>query len=281
MRALLVLLLFGSFSLSAQKIQKKSIPNGFEWISKRDLIVSTNETSCSDWLKFLEANERDVGLLPVTNELVLKCIYTKKGEAVMWRTAQSIFRDTTFLDPEKGPGKKTRSVEKCSNMPVTGITFEQANAYCEWLSDKYADDSKYARLKLNFRLPTPMEMDSLLQDVFSLWRKGEDSYAAFQQGTNGHGCAIYNHRHDSWCDTNLRMKSEFGYGIPMQSGVFFADANGLYDLMGNVAEMTSEKGIAKGGSCLSAASECQPGTVNRYEAPQPWLGFRVVARLKQ
>lgn len=274
MRLLLILLILFPVSLRAQK---KHIPPGFEWVQKRNLLISAKEVSCADWLEFLESTGHDPAMLPVPNAIVSKCIYTKQDEMVQMKEPRSIFRDTSFVDS----GKKIKAVEKCENMPVTGITYEQALAYCEWLSEKYVDIPKYATLKLNFRLATPVEMDSLLTDILAPWVKEDEHRVAFQTGINKHGCAIYNHRHNSWCETNILMKKEFGYGVPMQEGVFFPDLNGLMDLMGNVAEMTNVKGIAKGGSCTHTASECQPGVQNVYEGPQMWLGFRVVADLRK
>lgn len=280
MKYFLILFFIFIASLPLQA-QKKKIPDGFEWVKRRNLVVSVYEISCSQWLEFLQENNQDPSLLPIPNDLVTKCIYMKNGDDdITLRDRQAVYRDTTFMELPTGKGKKTRGIEKCEDMPVTGITYEQALAYCEWVSEKYANNSKFNLLHLNFRLPTPVEMDSLLQDVFSIWPKGDENYVAFQQGINKHGCALYNHRHNSWCDTNLLMKKEFGYAVPMKTGIFFPDRNGMLDLMGNVAEMTSEKGIAKGGSCIHAAAECQPGAVNRYDGAQTWLGFRVVAELK-
>ena len=277
MKYSLVLFLLMSLSLNAQR---KNIPDGFEWVKKRNLVVSVHEISCAQWLEFLEENGQDPTLLPAPNALVTKCIYAKEGDDITLRDRRSVYRDTSFIEINKGKGKKTRGIEKCEDMPVTGITYEQALAYCEWLSEKHANDSKYNSLHLNFRLPKPLEMDSLLRDIFSTWPKGDEHYLAMQQGINKHGCALYNHRHNSWCDINVLMKKEFGYAVPIKTGIFFPDMNGLLDLMGNVAEMTSEKGLAKGGSCIHTAAECQPGAVNRYDGAQTWLGFRVVAELK-
>lgn len=270
----ILLLLLISFAATAQK---KNIPPGFEWVKKRNLLVATHEVSCADWLKFIEASERAPISLPEPGKLSNTCLYYRRGEEVFVRDPKTVFRDTLFVDSETG--KKVHGVESCANMPVTGISYEQALAYCDWLTETFAD-SKYYEMELTFRLPTPAEMDSLLTDIYSMWRKGDDSYKAFQTGINGHGCALYNHRHDSWCDTNIKLKNEFGYGVPIREGIFFPDVNGLLDLMGNVAEMTSEKGIAKGGSCIDVAKDCQPGVVNAYNRPQFWLGLRVVADLK-
>ena len=123
-------------------------------------------------------------------------------------------------------------------------------------------------------------MDSLLTDIFWDFKPGQENFDAYKNGINVYRCAIYNHAHNSWCDNNKSMKLRYGYRVPMEVGWFFADHNGLMDLMGNVAEMTTEEGVAKGGSAMHSASICQPGVKIPYEGPQWWLGFRVVANLK-
>jgi formylglycine-generating enzyme required for sulfatase activity len=229
----------------------------------------------------MESTGQDPGAAPAANDIVTKCVCTKNGGEIKTADLNAVYRDTTYIDTSGGKSKKRKSVERCSEMPVTGVSYEQAKAFCEWLSDEYAGDSKYNSLELNFRLPTPAEMDSLLSDIVSQWPKGSADRIAYEKGINSHGCALYNFKHNSWCDNNVRMKKAFGYGVPMRSGFFFADFNGLLDVMGNVAEMTSEKGVAKGGSCIDTAAQCQSGAVNSYDSPKVWLGFRVVADLKQ
>ncbi|WP_291727325.1 SUMF1/EgtB/PvdO family nonheme iron enzyme [Bernardetia sp.] len=53
----------------------------------------------------------------------------------------------------------------------------------------------------------------------------------------------------------------------------------LYNIFENVAEMTSEKGIAKGGSFAHTLEECAADSVQKYDAPKAWLGFRCVAEV--
>ncbi|WP_338792511.1 SUMF1/EgtB/PvdO family nonheme iron enzyme [Bernardetia sp. MNP-M8] len=47
----------------------------------------------------------------------------------------------------------------------------------------------------------------------------------------------------------------------------------------HVAEMTSEKGIAKGGSFAHTLEECAADRVQVYDSPQAWLGFRCVGEV--
>jgi len=277
-RILFLLALISITSVAQNKSdKKKDIPSGFQWVKKRGLMVSTNETTTLQWVEFMNsAGANDINT-PTPNSINDKCVCTKaNGEIVMQDPVSNIFRDTTYEKAGAKKGKTYRNIERCYTMPITGITIEQAQAYCEWLTEKYNVEG----LDFNFRLPTPQEYDSLLSDLLKQWRPTDEGYTAYTTGINDHGCAMYNFRHNSWCDNNLNMKYGFGYGVPMMVNFFFADANGLYDIMGNVAELTSEKGIAKGGSCKDPASACQAGAVNTYDKPQWWLGFRVVADME-
>src|SRR5436190_14103515 len=198
---------FVSLALCAQK---KTIPQGFEWVKKRSLLVSTYEVSCEQWHEFVEESGIDEKLLPKPNRIVSKCIYTREGGEVVLRDGREYYRDSTFTDNSDGKSKRIWAGEKCEDMPVTDITYEQAVAFCKWLTEDFAANAKYSKLNLTFRLPTPQEMDSLLHDVLALPKN--DDRQAMQKGINKEGCALYNHRHESWCDTNVLMKKEFGYG---------------------------------------------------------------------
>ncbi len=274
MKPITILLLLISCTVWAQK---RKLPAGYVWVAEHQLLVGEREVLVADWRDYLDANGNDPALLPTPNRIVSTCVYRRKGEEIIRIDEAALYRDTTFFESPKG--KKIHALEACSQMPITGISYEQAKAYCEWLSDNFADMPKFSGLRLNFRLPTPVEMDSLLSDIFKTWKPGDPDREVFRKGINQHGCALFNHRHESWCDANIKMKKEFGYAVPMKAGIFFSDMNGLLDLMGNVAEMTNEPGIARGGACIHTAAECQAGVVNAYDGPQFWLGFRVVATL--
>ncbi|MCC2545439.1 formylglycine-generating enzyme family protein [Hymenobacter sp. BT175] len=56
-----------------------------------------------------------------------------------------------------------------------------------------------------------------------------------------------------------------------------AGAYGLRNLIGNVAELTSTQGVAKGGSYGNSVRDFTLRTDFSYSQPQPWLGFRCAA----
>lgn len=271
-----IFFLFNSITLPAQKkTQDKTLfPPGFTYVQKRLLVVSINEITVSNWMDFMD--EKGLDYAPDANAINDKCVCERSPfrEPVM-KSRNIVYRDTSYHEIKKGKKGKLRNVKiMCGNMPITGITFAQAQAYCNWLSEKYKKDEKYSALGLNFRLPEMDEMDSLLTDALTDWPPYQEVY---RKGINEHGCALYNHAHNSWCDNNLNLKYSRGYRVPIEVGYFFADGNGLYDLMGNVAEMTSVDQQAKGGSCEDVSADCQPGAINQYGSQHSWLGFRVVA----
>jgi formylglycine-generating enzyme required for sulfatase activity len=51
---------------------------------------------------------------------------------------------------------------------------------------------------------------------------------------------------------------------------------GIYNMLGNVAEMVSEKGISKGGSWINNLEDCRVGKEIFYQKSASWLGFRCV-----
>jgi formylglycine-generating enzyme required for sulfatase activity len=55
---------------------------------------------------------------------------------------------------------------------------------------------------------------------------------------------------------------------------------GLYNMIGNVAELTTTPGQAKGGSFEHTMAACRPATFQPYEGPQEWLGFRCACTVR-
>jgi formylglycine-generating enzyme required for sulfatase activity len=259
---ILITLLFLSGSLAMpqvdiQKSNKEKPPKGFAVVSDLNLVVATTEVFIEQWLKYKFEGSSD-------EELVANPFNDCMASMEAYNSYQ-IYRDTTYVNQK---GKKENVKLPCGSLPVTGVTYEQALAYCDWLTDVYASDPKLPNY--TFRLPTQDEMKALLKRNLD-----PDGYMA--KGVNSKGCALYNHKHNSWCEHNKEAKLKFGYTVPMPVGYFFPSIDGIYDLMGNVAEMTSEKGIAVGGGCVHTALECQAEAANEYSKPEFWLGFRVVA----
>ncbi len=155
------------------------------------------------------------------------------------------------------------------NLPIVGITYEQALKYIEYKQnisntcDLYIKESKNKYFYKCY-LPTPEQYDS--------FQTKADSFTM---------CPRFNFK-NSLCLDCPNGKENKKHPVTKHIGVlpiyvngYFPNYYGLYNFKGNVAEMTSVKGIAKGGSCAHYASEAYAGKNQEYVKPEMWLGFRV------
>jgi formylglycine-generating enzyme required for sulfatase activity len=155
------------------------------------------------------------------------------------------------------------------DFPVVGVSYEQATSYCRWRTDRVNEQfslknddphcSKRAITKtFEYRLPTPNEWEEIAAIEFdsktlAKMKKSGKTYGNFADNSN----------------TNLLK-------ITTKVRSFTANKVGLYDVFGNVAEMTSEIGIAKGGAYIHKKDECALDSIFTYDKPYSWLGFRCV-----
>jgi len=173
--------------------------------------------------------------------------------------------------------------------PVTGISYEQALDFCKWRTivdsliviEQKAENSpdmdkssklwtEYCRMRcFRYSLPTPEQFDKI---NFSL-----DSNSIRRHYISGFNYrnSKFSKRHKS-SETNLRCGK-----MPVGAWKFYHPPHTFngYNVMhtqGNVAEMTTVKGIARGGSYFHYAKDSYPGINNYYSKPEPWLGFRCV-----
>lgn len=161
-----------------------------------------------------------------------------------------------------------------SNSPIMGITYEQALAFCKWrtardsiFSAALEEDSWY-----RYRLPTPEEYDA-----FSL-----EADSVRNTNRNKEPGAGYNYREARY-KFKPKKRNRFaslytGMGErPISACSFFQDDKGLCDTTGNVSEMTTVKGLAKGSNFTQYARESFPAMEIRYSKAEKWLGFRCIA----
>lgn len=167
--------------------------------------------------------------------------------------------------------------------PITGISYNQAIDFCKWrtMTDSlryYIAPGEAIPFITNgesyiFSLPTPEEFDNI--------NPNQDSIA------NRKGIiANYNYKNAQYSMKKSKSIENDECGKTLMKFYRFFDSNkGIYettvDMQGNAAEMTSVKGIAKGGSYFHYANESLKGKNNLYTKPEAWLGFRCVARRRK
>jgi CarboxypepD_reg-like domain/Sulfatase-modifying factor enzyme 1 len=199
------------------------------------------------------------------------------------------------------------------NYPVVNITYEAAVAYCEWFSDLYnttKGKKKFSEVK--FKLPGIKEWQiaALGYKKFQSWDLDENIVEVGIPRHPGEEVAIkwrpipvkgndilypwytvYNYRNKAqnirncWIgnfkipvgSTICPAMQPAGDGFPMtgRTGAYFPNGMGLFDVVGNVAEMIDEKGKACGGSWDHDPKESTITSINPYSGTSGAVGFRV------
>ena len=195
---------------------------------------------------------------------------------------------------------ETAKERSFTNHPVLNIPHQAAVLYCHWLTEQYNSQPERAYKKVKFRLPTLNEWRiaaiGAAQFKSSGWlfenlkltykpRKEKTAKEVAVAGVrypwwrvfpqlpyNESGCYLSNFRVDSSrCDTPFGD----GFGFTGPVGSYFANDLGLYDMVGNVAEMIGETGKACGGSWNHPPGEATITSVMDYAKPDSRVGFRV------
>jgi uncharacterized protein (TIGR02145 family) len=157
--------------------------------------------------------------------------------------------------------RKWRGFCPMLDFPVTGLTFEQVTRFCEWRTKVQGDN------KFTFRLPSPTEWKVLALNGLS----EAEQEKGLRDSINNKKCSYYNFQLVCNCG------NENYQGKLNALGMYEPEKNGVFDLFGNVSEMTSVKGIAKGGNFTLHANQCHVDSMQKYVKPEIWLGFRCIA----
>lgn len=113
--------------------------------------------------------------------------------------------------------------------PVVGVTWEQANAFCNWRTDFLLRGlGGAARQIQRYRLPTEIEWEFAARG-----KEGNPFPWEAKEVKSDKGCYYANFKPDRGNYTSD------GSLITSKTGIFSANSNGLFDMAGNVAEWTS------------------------------------------
>jgi formylglycine-generating enzyme required for sulfatase activity len=183
--------------------------------------------------------------------------------------------------------------EQTGDHPVVGTNLKDAIAFCAWLTEYERETGKLTKDK-SYRLPTPQEWSAAV---------------GMKKARNAEGLSknevqdMEDERVFPWgmewppptrvanlADREIPNYSD-GFPFTAPVGSFPPNADGLYDMGGNVWEWTwnreltmNPKGILRGGSWAYFRRECLNSAYN-YEVPTdlraPTIGFRCVLEDKQ
>ena len=190
-----------------------------------------------------------------------------------------------------------------ANLPVTGITMEAVKEYMEYLTITYKgtaangihnDFDKAFKIQdyiMSVTVPSTTEYRILLAN-FNKANVDTVAYKAnMSRGFDDNLCPLFN---ANFSDTVMKstcpdvqaanaLVAKFGrHGKAVfPAGSFAADPYGLFDLRGNVSEMTTNEGVSMGGSYRTLPSACSSESAQAYTKTATWLGFRPVLLIKK
>ncbi|SFC19544.1 Sulfatase-modifying factor enzyme 1 [Flexibacter flexilis DSM 6793] len=293
---LFVLIICGLQVVYAQKKPIKQPKKVLETVYIRDNFYADEiEISVEDWVYFIgyklhvEGGDSARKMLPDLRllapqayqllNIVRDLCQREPGDAVMLATNNlgEILQPLTFVEQVN---KSKESLLPATEFPITGISYEQAKAFCAWRTNQITEllnsGSKKAKKlglqKAIFRLPTPAEADSLLALCQDPNQDGQVDSVFIKTG-----CRLWNYSRSIGCpDDGLKVQT-YGKQAMMRYRTYDPIPQGFFDVLGNVAELTNQKYICKGGSFRQPAQDGLSGAYIRYSQPEQWIGFRCFA----
>ncbi len=152
-----------------------------------------------------------------------------------------------------------KAYHKKMNYPIVNISKAAAELYCKWLSDIW--NNQQTEYTLHFRLPTELEWEYAAAGGPNTMAKPYPWNGAYCRNAKGN---------------YLAQHKAFGLPFgPVKVGAFMPNNFGLYNMVGNVAEMVSDKEIAKGGSWNDTGDHIKI-TSKQPLKTSPQIGFRPV-----
>lgn len=265
--------------------QKDYVVPGAVWLF--DIALAIDEVECSnrEWKHFMAYVARDSG----------RAVATRYAP----QTAQ-LPLPTYFTDPFY------------SYYPVVGISRAQVEDYCRWrsaavteaLADRRGLDPKHPNyMVMRYRLPTEAEWEyaagssvqptepygygvSSAQNRLRINPDAAEYLRTRAQATQPvaqikQDIQAFNEAAPAVIQFNCQRPVPYFLALPTPGYVFDLPQNyfGLYHMAGNVAELTQEPGLTKGGSYRDALAACALKARGHYTGPAPGTGFRCVCEI--
>jgi hypothetical protein len=279
--------------------QQPDLPNppGTVWL-RDSLFIDKTEITNIHWLEFRYFLKRDS--LELTYEL-------SSADTTVWTNASTPQLKLYWTYP----GYRYH--------PVVGVSYEQAVGYCTWRTAIVNQQMASSNFMVEFRLPTEDEWiyaavgnlelskfpygyesiytkPTLRGDPELLYSQLVDTNMTFKEFKGAlkkfksNGSEPFFNVIKKWPGVTtysalqpqaIIIASEpKDLNIDKMNQISKANYFGISDMIGNVAEMVLEKGIAKGGSWNHTLEESAINSRQYYNKPENWLGFRCVCEVK-
>lgn len=294
-----------------KKVIHDNVPAIPGWVHIKELdtdfihYVKPTEITLLDWTYFMldRYKTEKIGngsyqlIIPEKNEINLKYFYSIPELEGLWNAEKSI----DALTPESV--KQILVKRNVDKIPVTGISYQAASEYMIYVAISYkgttssgihnAFDPKYdiSKYQMVVTFMTSEEYKILLSHYYKLDVDSTTYKEHMNRGYDNNFCPMFNAfmpdevTNGNCPDIKPTAPLVINYGRIGRAvypvGSYPADIHGLYDLRGNVAEMTKNETVAMGGGYRTRADGCTAEAAQAYSQPATWLGFRPVIQIKK
>lgn len=274
-------------------------PPGTLWTGEKDLWIEKMERSNLEWQEFLRAIKRDssqayyLSMVPDVEVIVLQDRDIHQSSHQESEPYQTYFLHPDYL-----------------YHPVIGISHYQASEYCKWKTELVTEvynrfvQKKSKQVRLKFRLPTEAEWERLASPGINLTNYPHalsQTDLAIEIKDEFADYALFKIQKEVSRDQLLADIHTYNQSNPralvvncLQEGPYFLQFRipgpihwgepsvlGIHNMIGNVAEMVAEKGIAKGGSWKHSLDESKIKDRIMYSGPNDHVGFRCICELEK
>lgn len=256
MKNILLIIAFSAM-LSATAQDLKQIHKQFKEVNTK-LYASKTELSNAEYTAFLDDLQKESRF----DELKMAQIDSNNWVASFLKAYNQPYVDYYHRHPAY------------AKYPVVNIRFEAAELYCAWLTKKYMEQEKRKFKKVLFRLPNKEE--------WQMTARGGNPTANYPWKGDEHKTAKGQWRCNFKSPDPLKMgiagKMSDNADILAPCESYWPNAFGLFNMLGNVAEMLSTKGEMIGGSWRDPLDRMhiEHSYVSQMEQESsPFVGFRV------
>jgi Sulfatase-modifying factor enzyme 1 len=188
--------------------------------------------------------------------------------------------------------------------PVIGLTYDQAKGYCKWRSRfvtlVYKREYK-KNVNFRFRLPTEDEWELAASNGLNKakYEYGVEKILAISYRINPKSSEFLlgkilttktkeeiikdiiqaGYIDDLAFNVKRRLPYFLQFDSPHYVYSFYRNDYGIYNMIGNVAEMIEEKGIAKGGSFREELINSKITSRKIFQSPADDIGFRCICEV--